>query len=151
MIAGLEFTYLYHDFDLIEVHIVAQNNRFRGSADVYEGTGELLEAAALLSGFPKSPQDTRDLTFGAFGPQFAGGAVRLEFFCKDLAGHPVIRATIETDSRRISTIGNELDEAAERATICLNFDPAALDRFLLQLQKIEEEHAGSAILETDGD
>jgi hypothetical protein len=150
MIAGLQVIYLYHDFDMIEVRIIAQNGRFRGSADVYEGTGELIEAATLLSGFPKNPQDTREFIFGAFGAKFAGGAVRLELFCKDMAGHPVIRATIEADSQRIPRVGNQTDEDAECATIYLEFDPAALDRFLVQLQKIEEEHAGTATLEAAG-
>jgi hypothetical protein len=150
MIAGLQFTYLYHDFDIIEVRIFAQNGRFRGSADVYVGTNQLLEAAALLSGFPKNPHDKREFIFGAFGPKFAGGGVRLELFCKDLAGHPVIRATIETDSQQISTVDNQADEDAESATIYLKFEPAALDRFLAELREIEQKHFGSAILETDG-
>jgi hypothetical protein len=150
MIAGLQFTYLYHDFDLIEVRIVAQNRRFGGTADVYEGTGELLEAAALLSGFPIDPTDKREFVFGAFGSESAGGAVRLELFCKDLAGHAAIRAKIESDSRQITNGGNGTDEVAECATVYLDFEPASLDRFLADLRNIEIEHAGSATLEIEG-
>jgi hypothetical protein len=150
MIAGLQFTYLYHDFDIIEVRIVAQNRGFRGTADVYEGTGELLEAAAHFSGFPTDSNDRREFVFGAFGSNFAGGGVRLELFCKDLAGHPVIRATIEADSRPIPVVGNVKEEDAEYATVYLEFDPASFDRFLEELRKIEIEHAGSATLEATG-
>ena len=50
MNAGLKVTYLYHDGDIIEVRIVAENVSFRGSADVYVGTDGLLEAAAVLEG-----------------------------------------------------------------------------------------------------
>lgn len=87
MNAGLKVTYLYHDGDIIEVRIVAENASFRGSADVYVGTDGLLEATAVLEGFPKDRQDTREVVFGAAGPKFAGGSVRLKFYCKDGAGH----------------------------------------------------------------
>jgi hypothetical protein len=43
---GLKVTYLYHDGDIIEVRIIAQNASFRGSADVSVATDGLLEAAA---------------------------------------------------------------------------------------------------------
>ena len=48
MNAGLKVTYLYHDGDIVEVRIVAENVSFRASADVYVGTDGLLEAAAVL-------------------------------------------------------------------------------------------------------
>jgi hypothetical protein len=83
MNAGLKVTYLYHDGDIIEVRIVAENGSFRGSAEVYVGTDCLLEAAAVLEGFPKDRQDTREVVFGAAGPKFAGGSARLKFYCKD--------------------------------------------------------------------
>jgi len=149
MIAGLEFTNLWRDYDIIEVRIVAQNGHFRGTANVYEGTGKLAEAATLLRGFPSSPQDTREVTFGAFGAQFAGGGVRLEFFCKDSAGHPVVRATIERTSDTVSTVRGRSEENSEGATILLDFDAACLDRFLTQLQQLEQRHSESAILEID--
>jgi hypothetical protein len=90
MNAGLKITYLYHDGDIIEVRIVAENASFRGSTDVYVGTDGLLEAAAVLEGFPKDRQDTREVVFGAAGPKFAGGSGRLKFYCKDGAGHTAL-------------------------------------------------------------
>ena len=87
--------YLYHDGDIIEVRIVAENVSFRGSADVYVGTDGLLEAAAVLEGFPKDRQDTREVVFGAAGPKLAGGSARLKFYCKDGAGHTAFLAEIE--------------------------------------------------------
>jgi hypothetical protein len=96
----------------------------------------LLEAAATLAGFPKNHLDKRVVIFGAAGKKFAGGAVRLEFYCKDMAGHAAFRATIEGDYRD--------QEVAESAIVCFDFDPAALDEFLVELKKIETEHRGSA-------
>lgn len=56
--------------------------------------------------------------------------------CKDKAGHAAFRATIEAD------YGER--EVAESATVCVDFDPAALDKFLIELQQVEGEHRGSA-------
>ena len=94
---GLKVTYLYHDGDIIEVRIIAQNASFRGAADVYVGTGGLLEASAVLEGFPKDRSDTREVAFGAAGPESAGGSARLTFYCKDGAGHTAFLAEIEGD------------------------------------------------------
>jgi hypothetical protein len=135
---GLKVTYLYHDLDLIEVRVTARNERFQGSADVYVGTDGLLEAVSALQGFPKDRSDKREIVFGAAGPKFAGGSVRLEFYCKDLAGHAAFRAVIEDDYAQ--------QELTQSATVFVDFDPASLDQFLIELQEVEREHRGSASL-----
>jgi hypothetical protein len=140
MIIGLKVTYLYHDVDVIKVQVTAQNTRYKGSADVYMGTDDLLEAADALNGFPKDCQDRREINFGAAGPKFAGGSVRLELYCKDLAGHTALRAVIEDDY--------DQEDRAQSANIFVDFEPASLDRFLSELQRVELEHRGSADLIT---
>ncbi|MDR3734909.1 MAG: hypothetical protein P4L10_05150 [Acidobacteriaceae bacterium] len=140
MNAGLKITYLYHDADVIEVRVIAENERFRGSVDAYVGTNYLFEAAAELKGFPKDRQDKREIIFGSAGPKFAGGSVRLEFYCKDLAGHAAFRAVIEDDYRQ--------QELTQSATVFVDFDPAALDQFLIELKEVEREHRGFASLLT---
>jgi hypothetical protein len=136
MNVGLKVAYLWHDIDALELRVTAENTEFRGTADLYVGTDALLEAATTLAGFPKNHLDQREVVFGAAGKKFAGGAVRLEFYCKDMAGHAAFRATIEGDYRD--------QEVAENATVCVDFDPAALDEFLVELKKVETEHRGSA-------
>jgi hypothetical protein len=133
---GLKVAYLWHDIDASKLRVTAENAEFRGTADVYVGTDALLEATTTLAGFPKNHPDKRGVAFGAAGKKFAGGAVRLEFYSKDMAGHAAFRATIEGD------YGDR--EVAENATVCVDFDPAALDEFLLEFKKIETEHRGSA-------
>jgi hypothetical protein len=140
MNAGLKVVYLWHDIDVIEVRIAVENAEFRGTADVYVGTDGLLEAAILLLNFPVSNLDKREVVFGAEGKGFAGGFVRLEFYCKDGAGHAAFRATIEGDYRN--------QDLAESAIVDVSFEPAALDTFLLKLQQVEKEHRGSAYLMT---
>jgi hypothetical protein len=137
---GLKITYLWHDSDVIEVRVAAANGAFRGTADVYVATDGLLDAAATLKGFPENSRDKREVVFGAAGKKFAGGSVRLEFFCKDMAGHATFRATIEADY-------GDMD-VAESAIVYVDFDPASLDRFLIELQQVEIEHIGSASIVT---
>jgi hypothetical protein len=100
---ALQFNYLYHDVDVIELRVTVENACFRGSADVYVGTDELAKTAATLKGFPEHSRDAREFTFGAFGPKYAGGAVRLEFYCKDMACHFAVWATIDADYQSLLT------------------------------------------------
>ncbi len=140
MNTGLKVAYVWHDSDVIEVRVTAENARFRSTANVYVGTDGLLKAAATLAGFPKHSRDKREVTFGAVGKELAGGAVGLEFYCSDLAGHAAFRAMIEGD------YGTH--DVAESATVCVDFEPAALDAFLIELQQVEKEHQGVASLPT---
>ena len=139
MINGLQFCYLYHDYDVIEVRITIGNGRFFGSANVYVQTGGIAEAATVLEGFPTHAADIREVEFGVFGPKFAAGAVRLQLSCKDLAGHSMIRATIEDGYRS----RNE----AELATVFIDFEPAALDEFVAALRRLEGNLKGCAELQ----
>jgi hypothetical protein len=107
---------------------------------VYVGTDGLLEAAAVLEGFPKDRQDTREVVLGAAGPKFAGGSARLKFYCKDGAGHTAFLAEIEEDCRG--------QERAQCATVSVDFEPASLDRFLIELRQVEIQHRGTAVLVT---
>ncbi|WP_263357186.1 hypothetical protein [Acidicapsa ligni] len=143
---ALQFTYLYHDFDLIEVRIEVENARFRGSADVYVDTHKLSEVAAKLKGFPTDVLDAREFMFGGFGSNIAGGAVHLHFFCKDLAGHPIIRARIEAFSVDLRIPSGSQIDTPESTVLYVDFEPAALDVFLTQLEEIERIHKGSAVL-----
>jgi hypothetical protein len=137
-INGLQFCYLYHDIDVIELRISVGNGRFSGSADVYVATGRLLEVCAALKGFPSNSDDERDLRFGAFGSRAACGGVRLQLKCKDLAGHPMIRATIED--------GYNGREDTESSIVFIDFEPGALDDFVVALRRLEVQLKGCAEL-----
>jgi len=148
VIEAIKLSYLYHDVDVIEVRIVAQNPEFKASADVYVGIGQLNEVAAHIEGFPTNPQDTREVLLGAFGNNFAGGAARLEFFCKDMAGHSTVRVTIESDEERHRMPAPSQIEKSECAVLYIDFEPAALDVFVAQLREIERTFEGSSVLKT---
>jgi hypothetical protein len=73
MSTGLKIVYLWHDNDVVEVRVTAENTEFRGTTDVYVGTGGLLEATTLLAGFPKNNLDKREVVFGAAGRNLLAG------------------------------------------------------------------------------
>jgi hypothetical protein len=135
---GLRFEYLYHDNDIIEIRIVADNGPFRGTADAYIGRDALTDVAEGLKGFPKGSSDRREFELGGFGPTFAGGAVRLSFYTKDMAGHIVIEVTVEADNRQL--------DKAEHATVIADIEAAAIDQFMLELQSLEDKLEGAATL-----
>jgi hypothetical protein len=138
METGLRFEVRWSDQDVLEVRVTAWNGAFGGSADVYVGIGDLAEAAAKLEGFPRQHSDSRDLELGAFGPKFAGGAVRICFSCKGAVGHSFIEAKIEADYLN-----------AEKAQSVFLFGPveaAAVDTFVSELQRLEVEQDRVAFL-----
>ena len=138
MLRGIRITYLCHDDDVIQLQIVADNGRFRGTTRVYAGIGELSDIAESLRGFPEDPYDKRQVMFGQFGRKMAGGAVRLRLYCRDMAGHPVIEVRLEGDYTA--------PYVAETTTAFLDFEPAALDVFLQELPKLEKQFSGYAAL-----
>lgn len=137
MRTGLQIIYLYHDADIVELEVGISNGRFSGSANLYVATGELAEIADLLADFPANSADTRDYTLGTFEPGGAGGAIRLNFYLRDLAGHASLRAFVKDDH---PTSGH-----TQRGEIVLDIELAAFDHFVSDLRRIEEEQ-GSAYL-----
>lgn len=91
----LQIEYRYHDTDIIEVAIATWNGGFGGSTRLYVSHGELQNMADLLDGFPISVKDCREVTLGAFGPEFAGGALELHLSCCDAAGHSCLLVAVE--------------------------------------------------------
>lgn len=140
MIAGLKVAYLWHDKDVIELRITAENTRFRATTDVYVGTDELSSAVATMQGFPTNSNDRRRIAFGSAGEAFAGGFAQLDFQCQDAAGHTCFHSAIEDDFKN--------REVTESAAIQVSFEPAALDTFLIELKQIEQDLSGSACLMT---
>ena len=135
----VRLAYRYHDADVVELNVSAWNGSFGGSASLWVGQGELGEKAELLAGFPKNLDDTRELTFGAFGPEFAGGAMNLKFSTIDLAGHCILQVKMESDHKN-------RDSHAERVELVGAFEPAALDHFVKEMRVLNLSLAGYAML-----
>lgn len=132
-------SYSYHDVDVVELKASAWNGSFGGSTCLWVAQGELDDAANQLAGFPVSLADRREVTFGAFGPKFAGGAITLKFACIDGAGHCQVNVSMESDYDR-------RDIWAERVEMLSAFEPAALDQFVKEMRELNSSLAGSAVL-----
>ena len=135
---GVQISYLWHDNDVTELQLRVWNGEFGGQTNVYIGTGGLREIAAMLKGFPRTPSDTRELTLGLFGPQFAGGAMGINFSCKDLAGHVEAWVRIEGDHSKRSP--------PETVNLAVSVEPAAIDLFTAELDVRNDQGRGRAML-----
>ena len=134
----VQLSYWYHDTDVVELKVSAWNGTFAGSTRLYVGQGDLADKASLLAGFPVGLKDRREVTFGAFGPKSAGGAMNLKFSCIDGAGHCQLHLTVEADY--------DVRDAAERVEMLCAFEPAALDQFVSQMRELNSSLRGSAVL-----
>ena len=79
-----------------------------------------------MRGFPSTGSDSRKVELGTFDPSFADGGVKMNFCCSATLGH----AAVEIELRRggCEALG-DLESVALRIPI----EPAAVDRFVLQL------------------
>jgi hypothetical protein len=139
MNVGFFFEVVYKAEDLLEVRISGWNGAFGGGADVYVGIGRLEEIAGSLQGFPADPSDKRDAMLGAFGPEFAGGGVSLQFYCVGRAGHAYVESRIESGDKR----GRSVDSVA----MSLQIEAAAVDSFVAELRRMGVDRSGTARLE----
>ncbi len=104
---------------------------------MYVPIGGLSEAAKKLEGFPRLTSDNRVLQFGEFGPELAGGAVSLRFYCKGAAGRTFVEARVESDHQ---------PGPAEHARFHAEIEASAVDDFVAALRRLEAEQRGIARL-----
>jgi hypothetical protein len=123
----------------MEIRISAWNGFFGGTAELYVGIEQMNDVATKLRGFPVNLSDVREVTIGGFGPEWAGGAASMRFYCIDGKGHACIEAKIESD---YNSSGK-----AQSVVMTLFIEPAALDRFVQGLDKLEPEKGGQVFLE----
>ncbi|HET7215933.1 MAG TPA: hypothetical protein VFL79_20245 [Terriglobia bacterium] len=136
---GIEFDVIGKETDLLKVRISAWNGAFGGAADVYTGIGGLEEAAKRLKGFPQHPADTREVTLGAFGPEWAGGGVRMRFYCLDASGHAHLELDIESEGLQ--------GRPSQSVHMSLAIEAASVDSFIEELRSTGARTRGSARLE----
>jgi hypothetical protein len=135
---GFQFEIVYEDVHLLEIRISAWNGSFGGTARVYIGLDQLKETAIKLRKFPLDPSDVREVTLGEFGPNSAGGAVSMRFYCADRAGHTYVDSRIES--------GYDSTGKAQSVFMTVNIEPAALDSFVEELGQLGADQAGRAHL-----
>ena len=139
---GFRLEVIYADADLFELRVSAWNGAFGGATDLYVEVDGLGQIASKIAGFPKNPADVREFTLGAFGREFAGGAMNMRFYCIDQAGHAYVESRIESDA--------ESAKVWQVATLVMPVEAAAIDRFVEDLRRLEKEKSGVALLEGRG-
>ena len=135
---GFEFKLIWFDSDVIELRCSGWNGAFGGTAALYEGTGDLELAAEKLRGFPQNPSDQRELIFGSFSRNSAGGAVKMRFYCVGGAGHAYVEATFDGGFEKAGTI--------ESALLSMPLEAAAIDAFVQELRVMGANRTGTARL-----
>ncbi|MGA9667926.1 MAG: hypothetical protein WBQ94_01890 [Terracidiphilus sp.] len=134
----IRFQVMWGGANVFGVRFSAWNGAFGGSTDILLPIGSLSDAAAKLDGFPRDPSDSRELVFGPFNEGSQGEIVRVRFFCRDSAGHAMIRANMES----------EPDETGSTQSVVLSasVEASAVDLFVAQLRGLETWQNHAAIL-----
>jgi len=138
MYVGFEFRVVWHDSDVIQLCTSAWNGAFGGVAEIYAGIGDLEKLAAQLRGFPRSPEDVREVVFGNLDRKYAAGGVRMRFHCIDGAGHAYVEATVDANYETGGTV--------QTVVLAMPVEAAAVDTFVKELERLETTRTGAAHL-----
>lgn len=128
--SGIEVYVIETDDDYVKLRVVASSGTFAGQADVSDTCESVSESARMLRGFPANHRDTRELEFGNFSDGYAGGAVRLKFFCVDAAGHAAADVTFR------DKVYFDDDFRIESAEFRIRIAAIAVDSFVVQLLRM---------------
>ena len=135
---GIRFKLIWEDSDMVEIVISAWNGEFGGTTKMYLGHGVLAGAAQTLEGFPGLAKDERRVALGDVNSDDQASAV-LNFYINDLAGHAVVEMNLSTGS---------YPRPLQKVTLRAPLEAAAVDIFVADLKKIEEQMYSTAFLQT---
>ena len=136
---GINMEVIWADEDFIEVFLSCSNGYFSGGAELYLGHDDLPALVGTLRGFPSSKSDTRQIELGTSDPAYASGGVRLNFYCRDSAGHASVDVKLRGDGCKGF---GEMESLALRMPI----EAAGIDAFVEQVTSIGSTIGASAHL-----
>jgi len=160
MDTGIQIKTVWYDADVTEILVSAWNGTFGGAARIYVGIGALTEAAEQLRGFPKSPTDIREVTFGQFDldPVRVGQAnvnvlasgISMRFHCLNGAGHAHLDLRLQSENREgtCAGYGERPGRTTQAVTLVMRIEATAVDIFVQELMRLEATHAGAAHLKS---
>ena len=137
---GIEFEIVWFDQDVTEYQITCSNGPFRCAARMYLAPDDLSKVAEILSGFPSSVQDVRDVKLGAFESNAAGGGVHMNFRCVDSVGHVTIRVMLRGDR-------NQVCDEHQSACLHIPVEAGSIDAFVNQASRIQRATGVKAYLQ----
>jgi len=137
MISCLRIVVTDPDPDYLGIEIFASGSRFAGATKIYAALDELSRLSTTIAGFPTSSHDERRYVFGTKDTSCAGGYCSLRLYCSDGAGHSHLEVEIVDDDSRYPN-------ASARFTFPVL--PADLDEFIRQLNSVDRNQSGDALL-----
>ena len=136
--AYLEIRKIWEDDHTIELNISASNGIFSGETQLYTTEESLTEWAEQLAGFPKS--DDQEVTFyDGERESYSYSSIRAYTFSgmAKTAMHITLESNVSNEYRK---------EEKAKLEFELFFEPAALDRFIPNLQRISDGSGSIAIM-----
>ena len=130
--------YVWNDEHMIEISVIASNDRYYGTTKVYTTADDLLELSEKMTNFPTS-QDEK-VTYCA-GEKNATSYFSMQFFVVDNIGHTSVIIELEDN---VST--KHLKEEKNKLLIEIPTEPNLIDEFNLQLRSLAKTGYGEAIL-----
>jgi len=119
------------DPDLTRYELTAQADGFYGTTQVWGQGSEHNDLADVLSGFPSTVPSSIDFQFGR---------CTLRFQTSDGSGHCCVWASVEAEHPGPSG-------QFQHASVCIGFEPAALDAFRADLMRFQRGRTNEAVLE----
>jgi len=139
---GIHFLKIWFDEDIVELRAVVSDGSSRFTNQVYVGHADLVETVSGLDAFKRHVHGGLfDLRFGAFGNEYANGALHARFHFPR-PGRLLVTCEQESDFEKFG-----IKTVASRATLFLQSEPGLLDRFIGELQKLASSEADEAFLE----
>jgi hypothetical protein len=121
----LSMSVLEVDPDYVRLDISMADGDFAGRVEIFESLEVAGALAAALRGFPRTPDDRREIVLGSFDAATAGGGIKLLFRCVDRSGHAVVDGELE----------DQPGDGTPRRSVVLRMTiaPPAIDAFVAEM------------------
>jgi len=139
---GICLKKIWFDEDVVELRIDSSDGTSLFSNKVYAGHTELDDLIAGLNAFGDQVYGgIYSIQFGAFGPEYAGGALDARLHFQEPG---TIYVTVKAQS---GFEGFGIKDVASEATLYFTTEPVSLDNFIAGLRALRAEPEGEARLE----
>ena len=132
MSAGINFSRIWFDDDVVQLKIESSDGKSVFCNEVYVGHQDLDDLIAGLSTFRNHVHGGLfDIVLGSFGPEYAGGAfhARLHFLS---LGKIVVTVRAQSDFQEFG-----IKTVASEANLYLRTEPVLLDNFISELRALK--------------
>ncbi|SFU85602.1 hypothetical protein SAMN05216350_106221 [Polaromonas sp. YR568] len=139
---GIYFTKIWFDDDLVELKIQVSDGQSVFVNEVHVGHQQLAELVVELNRFKTHVHwGIHDIAFGAFGPEYAGGAFHARLHFQERG---ILFVTVRSQSC-FEDFGKK--NVASEATLYLRSEPALFDNFVEQMGQVRDRKRDDMLLE----